>query len=107
MLREHLHRAEELLGSSETVQVLTPGWWRGHRSLIVVTTSRLLLLRRRRKCSWADHGAYSFRSIAHLSVHPSPPEGARFRITVGLDLEEFSVTGRVAELERALQRSRA
>ncbi|GAA1760774.1 hypothetical protein [Kocuria aegyptia] len=106
LLREHLQRVEQLLDPSETVQVLTPGWWRGHRSLVVVTTSRLLLLRRQLKCSSADHAAYSFRRIGQLSVHAAPPEGARFRITVGLDLEEFSVTGRAAELERALLTAR-
>lgn len=106
MLREQLSRVELLLGSSETVQVMAPGWWRGHRSLVVVTTSRLLLLRRQLKCSTVDHAAFTFRSIAHRSVHASPPEGARFRLSVGLDLQEFSVTSRVAEVERALCASR-
>lgn len=106
VLREPLRRTEPLMGPSETVQVLAPGWWRGRRSVVVVTTSRLLLVRRQLRWSSADHAAFAFPSIGHLSVHASPPDGARFRLAVGPSHEEFSVNGYVAEIERALRASR-
>lgn len=84
-----------------------PEWWWGYRSLLVVTTSWLLLLQRQLRCSSADHGAHSLRTIAHVSVHPFPSEGARFRIAAGLELGESSVTGCMAGLERALHAPRA
>ena len=102
-LREPLHRVESLLDPAETVRLLVPGWWRGHRSVVVVTTSRLLLVRRHLRWSAADQAVFPLRGISHLSVHASPPEGARFRLAAGLDLEEFSVTEHVAEVRRALR----
>lgn len=96
-----------MLGPSETVQAMAPGWWRGHRSLIVVTTTRLLLLRRQLRCPSAGHAAFTLGRIGQLSVHATPEEGARFRLSLGLDMEEFSVTCRVAEIERALYASRS
>lgn len=107
VLREHLNRVGPLLGASETVQVMASGWWRGYRCLIVVTASRLLLLRRQLKCSTANDAAISLRSIGGISVHATPEGGARFRLAVGLDREEFSVAGPAAEVERALRASQA
>lgn len=103
LLREYLGQLEPLLEPAETVQVLTPGWWRAQRCLVVVTTSRLLLLRRRLKCSLANQVIFSLQRITYVSVHPTPPDGARFRLAVGLDVEEFSVAQGVEELRRSLR----
>lgn len=106
VLREHLRRVEPLMGPSETVRLVAPGWWRGHRSAVVVTTSRLLLVRRKLGVGSLTHAAFTLPSIAHLSVHVSPPEGARFRLGVGRDPEEFSVTRHGTEIGRALLAAR-
>jgi hypothetical protein len=106
VLREHLSRVGPLLSDSESVQVMAAGWWRGHRCLVVVTASRLLLLRRQLRCSTANDAAISLRSIEGISVHAIPEGGARFRLAVGLDREEFSVTGPAAKVEGALRDSR-
>jgi hypothetical protein len=87
------------------VQVLAPGWWRGHCSLVAVTTTRVVLVRRAQTCSTFHQASFPLRAIGHLTVHPAPPEGLRFRLTVGLDLEEFTVTGHWSEFERALRAS--
>lgn len=105
-LWEPLSRVGPLLGASETVQVMAPGWWRGYRCLIVLTDSRLLLLRRQLKGSRTNDAAISLHSIGGVSVHASPDGGARFRLAVGLDREEFAATGPAAKLERALRASR-
>ncbi|GEO94388.1 hypothetical protein [Kocuria turfanensis] len=106
-MREHLRRAEALLDPAETVHVVAPGWWRGQRTLVLVTTSRLLLVRRELKCSTRDHGTYPLRSIGALRVHACPPEGVRFRVGAGLDLEEFSVTRHGDLVEHALRKARS
>lgn len=103
LLREQLGRLESLLGPAETMQALAPAWWRGHRSLAVVTTSRLLLVRRELRCSSRNQASFPLRVISQLSVHAAPPHGARFRLAVGLDLEEFSTTGLATELEQSLR----
>lgn len=46
---------------------------------------------------------YPLRGIGFLRVHASPPEGVRFRVSMGLDLEEFSVTGHGDLVEHALR----
>lgn len=106
VLRELLRRAESLLEPAETVQVLAPGWWRGRRTLVVVTTSRLLLVRRESKCATRDQVTYPLRRIGALRVHACPPEGVRFRVSMGLDLDEFSVTRHGDRLEHALRGAR-
>ncbi|GAA1753707.1 hypothetical protein [Kocuria aegyptia] len=106
LLREHLRRAEVLLDPAETVQVVAPGWWRCRRTLVVVTTTRLLLVRRELKFSVLDQGIYPLHSIRALRVHTCPLEGMRFRVSVGLDLEEFSVARHGDLVEHALRRSR-
>lgn len=103
VLREYLGRLESLLGPAETVRVLTPGRWRAQRCLVVVTTSRLLLLHRPSKCSSMHQLTFWLQRITHFGVHATPPEGTRFRLAVGLDLEEFSVAGGVEDLERHLR----
>ena len=105
LLREHLRRTEVLLDPAETVQVLAPGWWRGRRTLVLVTTSRLLLVRRQLRCSTRHHMTCPLRSIGTLRVHACPPEGVRFRVGVGLGLEEFSVTRHGDLVDRELRRS--
>ncbi|MFI7482375.1 hypothetical protein ACH9EU_08140 [Kocuria sp. M1R5S2] len=102
LLREHLRRTETLLDTAETVQAVAPGWWRGHRSVVVVTTCRLLLVRRELLRFSSDRATIALGTIEDLAVHASPPDGARFRISVGLGQEEFSVTHHVAAVERAL-----
>jgi hypothetical protein len=102
LLREHLRRTEDLLDPAESVQAVAPGWWRGHRSVVVVTSSRLLLVRRELVRVSPDRAAIARGTIDELSVHASPPDGARFRVSVGLGHEEFSVTHHVAEVRRAL-----
>lgn len=105
VLRKHVSRLGPLLGASEAVQVMAAGWWRGRRCLVVVTASRLLLLRRHLKCSTANDAAISLRSIGRINDHTIPEGGARFRLAVGLDWEEFSVDGPAAKVERALRAS--
>lgn len=102
LLREHLRRTETLLDAAETVRTVAPGWWRGHRSVVVVTTSRLLLVRRELTRTAPDRAAIALGAIEDFSVHASPPDGARFRVSVGLGHEEFSVTRHVDEVQRAL-----
>jgi hypothetical protein len=106
VLREQLRRLEDFLDPLETVQVMAPGWWRGHRSLVAVTTARVVLVRRALTRSTFHPASFLLRAIEHLNVHPAPPEGLRFRLTVGLDLEEFTVTGHWTEFERALRAPR-
>lgn len=107
LLREQLRRAAMLLDPAETVQVLAPGWWRGQRTLVVVTTARLLLVRRESTCATRDQVTYPLRSIGALRVHACPPEGTRFRVSMGLDLEEFSVTRHGDLVERTLRGARS
>lgn len=104
-LREHLRRVEALLGAPETVRAMAPAWWRGQRTLVVVTTSRLLLVRRQLNCSTRDHVTYPLHSIGTLRAHACPPEGMRFRVGLGLDLEEFSVIRRGDLVKRALRQT--
>lgn len=103
LLREHLHRVGALLGAAETVRLLAPARWRSHRAVAVLTDTRLLLVRRPPMCSPTDHASFPFHRITHLTVHPVPPQGARVRIMVGLDLEEFSITGSSPGFENALR----
>ncbi|MEB2528519.1 hypothetical protein [Kocuria rosea] len=107
VLREQLRRAEVLLDPAETVQVLAPGWWRCQRTLVVVTTSRLLLVRRELGCFTRDQVTYPLRGIGTLRVQACPPEGVRFRVSMGLDLEEFSVTRHGDLVEHALRGARS
>ena len=103
VLREPLARVPPLLADTETVQALAPVWWRGRQALAVVTNTRLLLVRRPLKCSTTSHAGFSFHRITHLTVHPAPPQGVHVRLLAGLDAEEFSLTHRSTELERALR----
>lgn len=103
VLREQLRRAQSLLSESETVRVLAPAWWRGHRAVAVATTTRLLLVRQERKCSSLSQLSMPLRALTRLDVHPAPPQGARFRVVIGVAWEEFSVTGCSTELEAALR----
>ena len=100
---QQLKKVESLLGPPETVQVLVPVWWRGRRNLAVVTTFRLLLVGAELKQSSSHQGVFALQSISQLSVYAAPPDSARFRLKLGLDLEEFTVTQRGAEFERALR----
>ena len=76
---------------------------RAAAAVVVGEDGRLLLVRRHLRWSPAYQAVFPLRGISHLSVHASPPEGARFRLAAGLDLEEFSVTEHVAEVRRALR----
>lgn len=105
-LRQPLREAESLLVPAETVQVLAPGWWRAQRSLIVVTTSRVLLVRRQVQGSSPHQATYPVGRLEVLRVEVCSPEETRFRVRVGLDLEEFSVTRHGAQVERVLRTPR-
>ena len=105
VLREHLWQLESMLGPAETVRIMASGWWRGHRALIAVTSGRLLLVRGTPQYAATADATVALGSISHLSVHASPPCGARFRVGVGLDLEEFSVARHSGPVERALRES--
>jgi len=101
--RDHLEEVEPLLHSVETVQVLAPGWWGGHRCLFVVTASRLLLVHRGATGSTAGHAVFVLRELTHLTVHPTTPTGARFRVAAGARLEDITVDRHSADLEQALR----
>lgn len=103
VLREHLWQLEAMLGPAETVRIVAPGWWRGHRALVAVTSGRLLLVRGAPQYAATADIAVELGAISHLSVHASPPCGARFRIGLGLILEEFSVTRHGGPLEQVLR----
>ena len=103
LLRQQLKKVESMLDPSETTQILAPGQWRGQPIIAVLTTSRLLLARPEQKQPSTHQAVFARSSISQLSVHPCPPKGARFRLKLGLNLEEFTVTQHGAEFERLLR----
>lgn len=103
LLREPLRRLDTLLAPAESLLVLAPGWWRGHRGVAVVTTSRLLLVRRAGAGSSRDHVARALGGLGKLHLHASPPDGARLRLPLGPEHEEFSVTMHGARLRHLLR----
>jgi len=103
--REYLRRAESLLTLGETTQVVAPGPWRGEPSLVVVTSSRLLLIRRKIEGSAHREATFPLRSLGVLHVDAWAPEEVRLRVSVGRDLEEFTVTAHAGQLEHTLRAS--
>lgn len=105
LLRQQLKKVESMLDPSEATQILAPGQWRGQPIIAVVTTSRLLLVRAQQKQPSSHQAVFPRGSISQLNVHPCPPGGARFRLKLGLNLEEFTITQHGAEFERLLRAS--
>lgn len=100
-----LQQIEALLGSTEAVEAIGAGTWRGRRAMVVVTSSRLLLVRRPSAQRPPARCVVPLPRTSQVEVIPLFPAGARLQMLCGDRLEEFFVLCNESAVVDALHRT--